>query len=89
MNQEDYDSKIQPDLQGEDYLTFCGLNRVAEDVGHLVQADVTVSVVPLSRFRIALTVKSSSLSLSSSLGSNYKVHFKAKNSFLSSTFAHK
>lgn len=43
MKEEDFKSKIQPDLKGEDYFTFCGLNRVAEDTRHLVQANVTVS----------------------------------------------
>lgn len=43
MTDEVRRSRIQPDLSNEDYVAFCGLNRLAADGSDLEQVDVSVS----------------------------------------------
>jgi rhodanese-related sulfurtransferase len=41
MKEEDRQAMLKPDLSGEDYTAFCGLDRPEKEVGDLEQVDVT------------------------------------------------
>jgi hypothetical protein len=40
------DAMLKPDLSGEDYIAFCGLDRLNRELDDLPQIDITVSPQP-------------------------------------------